>query len=787
MGVLAVGAMVLGLCAGAGSVSAAPVVAAAVVTATSVELVSDPGDDVGNGRSYSYTQANSRIRVTPYRWQNGDGQPLQQDGRSIAFEVGGGGWHGRFTVPDTQARVTVGEYLGATPHDDAVGSPPPHLDVSAGVVCNGSTGSFAVDEITWSGSDITTLDLRFEQRCADREPALRGRIRWRADDPTRPPGPRPVPLDLWRPPAGMPATGNWAYLTSDPWDAVGQNEPSVPDEPDGSKTFTFGALHPGTDVTVAVSRPFDPAQGLSHELAVTLTGPDWLPPGGPLPTATGWTGNLVAPYHQPTFTPGFYPGVGEWPNHNPAFGGERWSPGSGCGGVYGAITGWLAVDHVAYDGGALVALDLRFNQVCGGTLAGAVHWRAPGRADTGYLPLAPPVSYAPVTPARLLDTRPGFPTVDGTARGEGPLQTGETRSVPVLGRGGVPATDVGAVALNLTTVGSTTGGYLTAFPHGMTRPGTSNLNFAVGETAANLVIVPVGADGRIDLYNPAGATDVLVDVQGWVPTGGAFIPIRPARLVDTRPGASTVDGRNAGLGRFYGPGRYGFTVAGRGGVPNWRIRSVVLNVTVTDPAEAGWLAVAPAGQAQPHASSVNFAAGQTTSKLVVVDLGTEEFLPEGAVQLFTSARTLDVVVDVQAWVPTGDLLNAGQLFTGVTPARLLDTRTGAVTIDGRASGSGPVTGGSTVDVPVLGRGGVPATGVRAVIVNITATDPTTGSYLTAYASGAPRPVTSNLNVATGQTVPNAAIVPVGTDGRIAIFNAAGTVQVVTDVYGWVPS
>ncbi len=111
----------------------------------------------------------------------------------------------------------------------------------------------------------------------------------------------------------------------------------------------------------------------------------------------------------------------------------------------------------------------------------------------------------------------------------------------------------------------------------------------------------------------------------------------------------------------------------------------------------------------------------------------------------------------------------------------------ASTIDGQFSGIGPVGPGAVLNVTVAGRGGVPATGASAVALNITATNPTAGSYLTIYPTGAARPTASNLNVTAGQTIPNMVIVPVGAGGQISIYNDAGTVDVLVDVLGWYPT
>jgi hypothetical protein len=74
--------------------------------------------------------------------------------------------------------------------------------------------------------------------------------------------------------------------------------------------------------------------------------------------------------------------------------------------------------------------------------------------------------------------------------------------------------------------------------------------------------------------------------------------------------------------------------------------------------------------------------------------------------------------------------------------------------------------------------------VRAVVVNITAVEPSSDSYFTAWPTGTSRPLASNMNPAARRTSAGLAIVEVGADGRISLYNNAGTVDVVVDVLGW---
>lgn len=115
-------------------------------------------------------------------------------------------------------------------------------------------------------------------------------------------------------------------------------------------------------------------------------------------------------------------------------------------------------------------------------------------------------------------------------------------------------------------------------------------------------------------------------------------------------------------------------------------------------------------------------------------------------------------------------------YLPVPPTRLADTRSTGT--------RQPVGPRGTIAVQVAGRAGIPATGVAAAVVNLTVTAPSTAGYLTAYANGTSRPVVSSVNFAKGWTGANLVTVPVGTDGKVAVYNNAGTAHVVVDVVGW---
>ncbi|MFN8021331.1 MAG: hypothetical protein U0Q03_07370 [Acidimicrobiales bacterium] len=391
-------------------------------------------------------------------------------------------------------------------------------------------------------------------------------------------------------------------------------------------------------------------------------------------------------------------------------------------------------------------------------------------------------AFVGLTPARLLETRSGagLTTVDGQFQGGGAVGPGATVDLPVLNRGGVPASGVAAVALNVTVTSPTSSSYVTVYPSGQGRPNASNLNMVPGDTKSNMVIVAVGGNGAISLYNQSGSTDLIVDVLGWFPTSSGFGGLTPARLLETRgdAGLATADGQYLAGGAIGPNGTIDLPVLNRGGIPGSGVAAVALNVTVTGPTAGSFVTVYPTGQGRPNASNLNMAPGDTKSNMVIVPVGAN-----GSISLYNLAGSTHLIVDVLGWFATGST------FGGLTPARLLETRTdpGLGTADGQYLAGGALSGDRTLDLPVLGRGGVPASGVGAVALNVTATQPSAGSFLTIYPTGRTRPTASNLNTSPGNTVSNMVIVPVGVNGMISLYNLAGSVHLVVDVLGWFPT
>ncbi len=401
-----------------------------------------------------------------------------------------------------------------------------------------------------------------------------------------------------------------------------------------------------------------------------------------------------------------------------------------------------------------------------------------GGYDIGYDEV--PVPYVALNPARLMDTRTGAGnmTVDGVALGTGPIASHSTFTLPVAGRGGLPASGLVAVALNVTAVTPTHVGYLTVWSGSGTAPNASNLNLNPGYTIPNLVVSQVDSSGKVAIYNGGVAgQEVVVDVQGYFPTNTSYVPMLPTRFLDTRSGGITADGQFQTNAPLPSHGTLSLLIGGRSSVPSG-VGAAIFNLAAVQPTSVGFVTAWQFGQPQPNAANLNLNAGLTIPNLVISGLGSDKVsLYNGGVD------PTELVADMQGWFPT----NSG--YTTLAPARLLDTRSGGVTIDGQYAGGGAVLHDQALDLPVLGRGGVPTSGVGAVVLNVAAVQPAGVGFVTVYPTGATRPLAANLNLNAGKTIPNLVIAKVGSGGKVSLYNYSGAsaaTDLVVDVQGWFP-
>jgi hypothetical protein len=221
-------------------------------------------------------------------------------------------------------------------------------------------------------------------------------------------------------------------------------------------------------------------------------------------------------------------------------------------------------------------------------------------------------TYMPVAPVRLLDTRDGNGLAD-------PFATGSSRSFEVAGRADIPA-DAVAVTGNVTVTGQTSAGYVSLRPVSTAEaPTTSTLNFPLGDTRANGVVVRLAPDGSLSAVfvgQPDATAHILLDVTGYYRSGSGgslYVPLEPARILDTRSG----DGL---AGAFATATPRAFVAATRGGVPADAV-AVTGNLTVTRQTSRGYLTLGPDVAAAPETSTLNFPKGDIRANGLASPLG----------------------------------------------------------------------------------------------------------------------------------------------------------------------
>jgi hypothetical protein len=428
--------------------------------------------------------------------------------------------------------------------------------------------------------------------------------------------------------------------------------------------------------------------------------------------------------------------------------------------------------------------------------------------------------YHSLTPQRVLDTRD--PALDVEPLGRKPFTTDAgvaTFDVPIVGKGGLPALSPGAdcfddnvlaVAVNVTVVNPTHGGWLRAWGKDAPEGGSSLVNFNPGQVVPNSALLRPGCDGKltIKLYTPNGAAsaDVLIDVFGWI--SSSSYPTRGARLEPAGPGR-IFDSREAAFGAtpFLGGSQHRIQIRGVDAydptradiVPNdANIVGVLVNVTGVNNlsgSQATHISLLPGELApgeQPTTSNVNLRVGQVRSNLAIVPLSAD-----GAIWVYTHAGRAHVVLDVMGYfIKNNDDSRRGRMVPLVAPFRAFDTRE-TTHFDQPLPPANAEDWSFTDfsnDVKVAG---APIGNQLGVIGNLTGAAlarqyswATVASYITAYPTPLPGssttpPLISNLGIVEGEVVPNLVVLPFGSNGtdnkQIRFYNRAGYLDYLLDV------
>jgi hypothetical protein len=309
------------------------------------------------------------------------------------------------------------------------------------------------------------------------------------------------------------------------------------------------------------------------------------------------------------------------------------------------------------------------------------------------------------SPIRLLDTRSASHA--GPAALVGPYAANAIVDLPVTGTAAIPSTSASAAVLNITSIGAPAAGMVQAFPYLRGTAGAygSMSVRAPGVATSNMVIVPLGAAGKIGLWLQPGG-QVVVDVLGWfdphtptATTDGRFVPLpRHERWLDTTA-ASRLPTSFGGTPRQV---KAGETVRvprpAATAVPSTGVEALVVHVTAIGGATGGWLRALPSNATTPKHVTLMYGARQRVGNDAIVPLG------GGGISVHASAAA-HVRLDVVGYITAASSPPTGALYEPITQVRRYNSR---------ASG-GSFAAGETRTVAIVGAT-VPADAVAVAAV-----------------------------------------------------------------------
>ncbi|MGW2162070.1 fibronectin type III domain-containing protein [Nonomuraea sp. NPDC001699] len=334
------------------------------------------------------------------------------------------------------------------------------------------------------------------------------------------------------------------------------------------------------------------------------------------------------------------------------------------------------------------------------------------------------------------------------------IAAGATLTVTVAGVGGVPASGVSAVALNVAAKGATALGAVHVFPADLAAdPNATGARYRSGVWEDELLIVKTSPDGKLKLRNTgAGAVNVYADVHGYFlaqagTAGAGYVPVDTARVIANQSVAANATAS--------------FPVTGLGGIPAGAAY-VAFNLVIKSTG-SGKTIVYPSGTTAPTGSNMDYRPSAFMSNLVIVAPGAD-----GKITISNQgAAALTVYADVTGYFAAG----TGAAMLPLTPARLAN--------------SVSVAAGATYTVTPVGAAGIPAAGVSGVAAQVTAKS-TVAGLLRIHPSGQSS-VPGGGSVAFQASDEWADAVPVrlGQDGKFVVKNTGtAAITLSVDVFGY---
>ena len=320
---------------------------------------------------------------------------------------------------------------------------------------------------------------------------------------------------------------------------------------------------------------------------------------------------------------------------------------------------------------------------------------------------------------------------------------------------------VRAAYVNVAVLNPKAAGSVTVYPDGTSRPKQASIQFQAGHAASNKALAMPGSNRIVDFYNGSSAPiDLVVHTFGLdnnaVSSADTYAPDGPVQVLAPTPVPAN--------------GHTTVTIAGTHGVPSGA-DAAVLDITASSTRASGYLTAYPDGAANPGIRDADWAAGQAATSLVVVPL------KDGKIVLHNASRgSADFTADLAGYYNLG---GTGSVFVP-SQRRIMDTATGT----GTGGVIAKIRPKQIIRLQISGKNGIPATGISAVAVNLTASGASAAGFIEAYPDGT-RPAAKSLSYRPDATTACAEIIPVASDGAIDLYNGGSRgVNLIVDLTGF---
>ena len=371
-----------------------------------------------------------------------------------------------------------------------------------------------------------------------------------------------------------------------------------------------------------------------------------------------------------------------------------------------------------------------------------------------------PMRYVPVTPKRVASTVSGVGMLNGNGCRlfASSSYTSHRVDVGVTGVAGVPSEGVAAVALEVSMNRPNWDSYLRAGPAGGDIPGVRLISAGQNKNSSSLVVLPVGANGKVSFLTNFGATDLAVSVVGYYVDPGATLAIRreiaPGGGNQFDPVAPKRLYSKVGIGA---DGRLKVAVAGKAGTDPTSSAAVV-SLTVNKGSGNGNVFVYPAGSDRPKLPLFSYGSAQRTVQTVVPTGRDGAIVVENA-----GDRRREFDVDIVGAYEQASRSGGRSYAARRVPKTVVDT---ADDLGLSNLGAGAVKDFSVADAV--------SRDTTAVLLQVTARKPESNTELSFWQPGTRAPRTTDMSVNRAEVVGSTVVAAVSNNGEVRVRNTSGS-------------